>query len=790
MRRLRPLDLGALFVIVPLWITCLVFHLGLVLRGELAWLPVITASTGPESPPAVTAFWPENVPPADVIAVGDEVVRVGEVDLAGAGAVRFLVEAYAAASKEGVPAVVRRDGRERTTRIPLVPAAYPWRMLPLSVGLFGIGVLVLFRRPASEGARATFYANSLYSMHWLFFPGGSVFQTSLWLAVFIVTTFVMFPLILRLFQRVTEAPPREDAVSRGLPWVFAALGVTSTSWILGIPFSPEAGMRGTLAVNVAFITSAMYVLLRTYLAADKFGRRQVKWVLFGLYVGTAPVLACAVAAGVDPGLWWLYEASLIATLAIPVCVFVALVSAHLFDIDRLISETAAFSILSILLVFAIVLVVPRALALLGSGLADSTTAQMFSSIAIAVCLVPAQGAVRSWVERLFFEERHALERQIQTLLHDLGECSGARELYTLIGERLDELLRPESSVIYAESGPAYTTVFEKGPALPTAFRASGSLVASLRDRREPLVLTRVAGQLRDDFLDDLDRAALDGLAAAVVLPIRHGDGLPAFQCLGEKRSGDVYTSIDIALLAAIGEKLGATLQHFDEAALYDQAREMQDALRRYVPGAVAEGLERGIDLEPKEAEVSVLFVDIRGYTTLSEKREAGTIFSTINEYTEMVSRTVRERGGTVVEFNGDGMMSVFGAPEAHADKERAAVESARVIVKEVAALRLEDGAQLSAGVGISTGPAFVGNIRAVDRMIWSAIGNTTNLAARFQSLTRDLDASVVVDAVTFARAGAAAAGFASQGAVEIRGCRELKEVYSLGIEEERTGAAT
>ena len=63
--------------------------------------------------------------------------------------------------------------------------------------------------------------------------------------------------------------------------------------------------------------------------------------------------------------------------------------------------------------------------------------------------------------------------------------------------------------------------------------------------------------------------------------------------------------------------------------------------------------------------------------------------------------------------------------------------------------------------------------------------STTNLAARFQSLTRDLAAAVVMDALTYARAGDVAAGFESCGAVSIRGCRERKEVYSLGIEAER-----
>ncbi len=103
----------------------------------------------------------------------------------------------------------------------------------------------------------------------------------------------------------------------------------------------------------------------------------------------------------------------------------------------------------------------------------------------------------------------------------------------------------------------------------------------------------------------------------------------------------------------------------------------------------------------------------------------------------------------MVEFNGDGMMAVFGAPRDLAHKERAAVEAGCEIVAAVGAMPVEDAGghqtKLSVGVGIATGEAFVGNIQAVDRMIWSAIGNTTNLAARLQSLTRDLDASLVID---------------------------------------------
>jgi adenylate cyclase len=209
---------------------------------------------------------------------------------------------------------------------------------------------------------------------------------------------------------------------------------------------------------------------------------------------------------------------------------------------------------------------------------------------------------------------------------------------------------------------------------------------------------------------------------------------------------------------------------------------MQEALRRYVPGAVAQRITSGKGLEAGEHDVTVLFVDIRGYTGFSEPRAAAEVFSTINQYTELVSALVRTRGGSVVEFNGDGMLAVFGAPEEISMKERAAVEAARTIVAAVAAMPGPGGhseVRLAVGVGIATGMAYVGNIQAADRLIWTVIGNTTNLAARLQSLTRDLDASIAVDATTWERAGDVGTTFVHHADVAIRGRSQRQDVYVI-----------
>ena len=180
----------------------------------------------------------------------------------------------------------------------------------------------------------------------------------------------------------------------------------------------------------------------------------------------------------------------------------------------------------------------------------------------------------------------------------------------------------------------------------------------------------------------------------------------------------------------------------------------------------------------------MLFVDIRGYTGFSEPREAEEIFHTVNRYTERVSALVQAHNGVVVEFHGDGMLTVFGAPDEIPMKERAAVQAARDIIAAIPALSAPGegaGPGLSVGVGIATGPAFVGNIQSADRFIWTVIGNTVNLGARLQNLTRELDAAVAIDDTTFQRARLACVDFVHHSDVAIRGRTQLETVHALPL---------
>jgi len=270
------------------------------------------------------------------------------------------------------------------------------------------------------------------------------------------------------------------------------------------------------------------------------------------------------------------------------------------------------------------------------------------------------------------------------------------------------------------------------------------------------------------------------MGAQLLVPLLPVDELVAFVCLGQKESGDIYTDTDRVLLQGLADVASTELRRFGDAESLRQEREMMEKLRRFVPGAIAEELASGGSLEEGEREVSVLFVDVRGYTSFAERRGAPEIFDSVNRYTRAVSDVVLRHGGVVVEFNGDGMMAVFGAPRPLPRKEEAALRAAREIAAEVGALEIA-GTRLSVGVGVASGRAFVGSVRAIDRNIWSALGNTTNLAARLEKLTRDLDVQVAVDAATWSASGPFGDGFEARPGQRIRGRADPVDVYVLAF---------
>ena len=552
---------------------------------------------------------------------------------------------------------------------------------------------------------------------------------------------------------------------------------------------PHLIPQAVLASDVIVLSTCVGLLTHNYWKADPIGRRRVKWVLYGAYLSFLPILFSLLTpflsfdfARFDQ----LVNLGLVLGWMFPAGILIAILRFRLFDIDRVIGATVSLSVLAAAGIGLLATLLPAVARSVSEVVGvEAETSQAVLAALLTGAGIPTYRWLRPQVDRLFFQDRHALETGVQELLGELSGCTAPLEVMQRLGERLATLLRPETCTVFSLADDTYAPIFVRGQAMPPEFPVGSPLPVALEQIEGPAVAERRWRRTGGPELGPFERAAFETLGAVVVVPIRPGGRLAAFLCLGLKRSGDIYTSTDLALLAAVADRAASEMLHHADAQLIQRERDLQQQLRQYVPGAVVDQIESGgADVEAREREVSVLFVDIRGYTTYSATRKADEIFSVINRYTELVSSLVRQNGGSVVEFNGDGMMALFGAPEELPQKERAAVESGCAIVDSMreAAMGDSGGEPLSVGVGIATGPAFVGNIRAADRMIWSAIGNTTNLAARMEALTRDLDASVVVDHTTWSAAGTARRGFEVRPETPIRGLARPQDVWALPLD--------
>lgn len=161
---------------------------------------------------------------------------------------------------------------------------------------------------------------------------------------------------------------------------------------------------------------------------------------------------------------------------------------------------------------------------------------------------------------------------------------------------------------------------------------------------------------------------------------------------------------------------------------------------RYVSKAVVQEIlssKEEIKVGGVRKDITLVFVDIRGFTPLSEKMEPEDIIRILNEYLDLCSRAVFTQEGTIDKFIGDGVMSIFGAPIEQEDHPERAVRASLQMQRESGKLaeRLLEryGRSVSFGVGINSGPAVVGNIGSHERLDYTAIGDTVNLAARLES---------------------------------------------------------
>ncbi|MCF8199474.1 MAG: HAMP domain-containing protein [Sulfuritalea sp.] len=213
------------------------------------------------------------------------------------------------------------------------------------------------------------------------------------------------------------------------------------------------------------------------------------------------------------------------------------------------------------------------------------------------------------------------------------------------------------------------------------------------------------------------------------------------------RHGD-YAQAKVAFQSR--DEIGRLAETFNTMIDGVVARERErDIFGRIVSPEVREKLLSGeLALGGEKRRVTVLFSDLRGFATMSEKMSPRDVVEMLNEYLTAMATAIKPWGGYINNFVGDAIIVVFGAPVGRAEIEWCAVASAfamRDSLKILNQRRTELGeARLESGIGISTGPVVVGQVGSLERFLYTVIGDAVNVAARLETLTKEFDENPIL----------------------------------------------
>lgn len=212
---------------------------------------------------------------------------------------------------------------------------------------------------------------------------------------------------------------------------------------------------------------------------------------------------------------------------------------------------------------------------------------------------------------------------------------------------------------------------------------------------------------------------------------------------------------------------------------------VKSVMGKYMSQDVMKQVIQNIDnlgLGGKRSVVTVLFSDIRGFTSISEQMTPQEVSEILNEYFTEMEPIITQYSGVINKFIGDAIMAVFGEPIQDEHHAQNAVKSAYAMIKRVEQLQKkwekEGKPKIDIGIGIATGEVFVGNIGSINRMEYTVIGDTVNLASRLESYNKNYKTKLLISSATYKEVKAIV-DVVKIPEVEIRGKVNKIDIYEV-----------
>ena len=262
---------------------------------------------------------------------------------------------------------------------------------------------------------------------------------------------------------------------------------------------------------------------------------------------------------------------------------------------------------------------------------------------------------------------------------------------------------------------------------------------------------RILGVHRGDVLAQPAEAFFSGSNAWIVASIRRveKDRTPALTMDAEMEVGKAKKSVNVTVLpltSAKGVNLGSMMLVED----ISNEKRLKSTMARYMdPGLADKLLQAGEEILGGQAsEATILFSDVRNFTTMTEELGAQGTVALLNEYFTIMVECIQREGGMLDKFIGDAVMAVFGTPLAHEDDPDRGVRAAIAMMRELGTFNRERATYgkkpIDIGIGLNTDSVVSGNIGSPKRMDYTVIGDGVNLASRLESACKQYGAHILI----------------------------------------------
>ncbi len=437
---------------------------------------------------------------------------------------------------------------------------------------------------------------------------------------------------------------------------------------------------------------------------------------------------------------------LIFLLFFPLSIAYAIIQHDLFEVDVIVRRTYGYvlSTMTVLGLYGLLAGSVNAI-FQSSQVSRSPVFTILFALGVVFVFSPLHRNIQSFVDKSFYRRQYDYRQTIkevsETMTTMLDETV-IRE--ALIGSATKEMYLENGFFLIPTSGK-YRVVTAHGDEThsfqESTLDEEDLLVGHLTSTQQAIFRHEVELNPKFEQERDLLLSRFDQFQSELMLSVNYKDEVKGIVSLGRKKSGKMFTLEDLDLLRTMISQGAIALENAQLVAQMKRDLTIRNNLSRYLSPQIVDSIIKNnvsLDLGGERKVVTVLFSDIRNFTTISETMPPDRLVRILNEYFTEMAQIIFDNKGSLDKYIGDAIVAVFGSLIPVGNSALQAVRAAREMIQRLPALNAkwqeECSFSMDIGIGVNTGDVFLGNIGSPERMEFTVIGDTVNVASRFSGL--------------------------------------------------------